>query len=242
MAELFYLKKYNQIGDHNFEQNMEEEDKNLKILFADGICLTKINLINFNNLTTLDISENNLTRIDTLPINLLELSCEGNNVEFICDHEKLESLDCNKNNLERLGKYPKLKTLYCSDNKIETIDFYENLQKIVCCNNKNIKIDERNNLIFLNCSNTNITKINFINLEELDISNNKKLTNNDIKFLSKIKYLDITNTPITHIDFYDTLNCLLINIGNDNIFLDEKYKNKKFNVSTYKESFVISFV
>lgn len=159
-SELVYL----DLSDNPLRE-LENLPLGLKYLLIVQTKLTKINLIELENLQYLDISINNLSScIDGLPSNLIYLNCSQceitrlDNLPFM-----LKNLVCINNNIKSLDMLPQcLEYLNCNHNQITNLnDLPNNLKELVCSNNK---ITELNNLpqklIKLNCENNEIIKFN----------------------------------------------------------------------------------
>jgi Leucine-rich repeat (LRR) protein len=147
----------------------DEENKKKKIMYyfnkfidlniITNICVTNIDLqnlkelVNFKNLIYLNLSNNNIKKIETLPTKLVYLNLKNNKIKTICNLNtitNLEKIDLSYNNI----KYIK--------NII--------LEKVIYINLSN------NNLNYNTLKNLNLT-----NLKYIDISYNKIKFNHDIK-------------------------------------------------------------
>ena len=100
-----------------------------------------------NYTTHLDISSNFLMKLDTsrLPLTLVELICNNNDLCYIGDLSKftqLKVVNVNNNNLEYLPKMPQsLEILWCNNNKIKhLIDIKEMSLIHLDCSNNNLKM------------------------------------------------------------------------------------------------------
>ncbi len=169
----------------------------LEYLLAVG---TKINSINFTNLTSLiylDISINNfenqdifnglpdqlkylncsqceISHLDNLPTHLNKLICINNNIKTLnMLPETLEYLDCDHNDIMELDNLPiGLSHLICSFNKIKNLN---NLPP---------------NLLSIDCSSNNI--VSMVNLPKTLIESNIKYDNNNdlIKYNENINGIE----------------------------------------------------
>ena len=134
----------------------------------------------FNNLTSLDVSNNiKLKRLD-------------------CDHNELTSLDVSKN--------VALKKLECSSNDLTSMDVSKNvaLETLYCAGNQLDLLDVSKNvaLEYLNCHFNNLTSLdvsNNIKLKRLDCDHNE-LTSLDVSKNVALEYLGCTGNQLTSLD------------------------------------------
>ncbi len=140
----------------------------------------------FTNLTYLDCSLNQLTKLDVSHNTMLEgMNCSNNPLGSldVSNNTKLNFLDCHSNNLTSLdvSKNTRLETFWCYDNQLTTLD-----------------VSNSTNLYDLSCYGNNLTVLNFggiVNLIELDCDDNQ------------LKELDVhLNRDLEHLDCRD--NCL----------------------------------
>lgn len=172
---------------------------------VDGtVSLTPKNLAAIENVTSLDVSEKNLSDLS--------------GIEYFVN---LTSLDCQKNQLASLNvsSLTKLNILYCQNNQLKTLDVSSltKLSILSCQNNQLTTLDVSQNtaLSNLNCSNNQLSELNVANnpklqtlscadnrLEALDIEKNTSLStlycnNNQLAELSVSK-----NTVLTKLYCY----------------------------------------
>ena len=102
-------------------------------------------ILNYNNLTHLNCSDNNLIELPELPSELVKLSCCYNKLTYLpMLPQKLKALDCSCNNLIDLPELPQnLEILYCYINKLTKLpDLPNNLITLYCNDNYIININE----------------------------------------------------------------------------------------------------
>lgn len=178
---------------HNLEyldlsDNPLEELKNLplglKYLLIVQTKLTKINLIELENLQHLDISINNLSScVDSLPENLIYLNCSQ------CEITKLSNLPFT------------LENLVCVNNQIESLEMLpENLIKLNCDHNEITDLNNLpNSLEELVCSDNSITKLDNLPPNLIKLNYEKNLIDCNISDLMQFKntVLNIRGRKIT---------------------------------------------
>lgn len=112
----------------------------------------------FSALQTLDCSDNQLTSLPSLPINLGELKCNNNNLNSLPNlPASLQHLECSHNNLTSLPSLP------------------INLQIFICDQNQLLNLPSLpNSIMSFNCSNNNLTSLQSLppNLYQFDCSYN----------------------------------------------------------------------
>ncbi len=117
----------------------------------------------FSCLRILNISHNNIKRINTLPPNLIKLICSNNNLTTLPPlPDFLESLFCDHNQLKQLPKLPRwLTTLHCRYNRLNNLPkLNKYLKDLVCCfNNLNALPKLNDSLIELYCEHNQLTKL-----------------------------------------------------------------------------------
>ena len=168
------------------------------------VSLTPENLAAIENVTSLDVSEKNLSDLSGIEyfINLISLDCKKNNLTSldVSNLTKLTALTCNDNQLASLdvSSLTKLSILYCQYNQLTTLDVSQNtaLWNLNCSNNQLSELDVANNpkLQTLSCADNR--------LEALDIEKNTSLStlycnNNQLAELSVSK-----NTMLTKLYCY----------------------------------------
>jgi hypothetical protein len=181
----------------------------------------------FTALETLELSHNKITKINKLPKTLVELTCKHNKLTSLNISGKLrrlKKLDCSHNELVSLNdsNLSTLEILICEHTKLTGLPYLENIKKIICNNNKITDIKSYPNLLYIDCKYNNIRSIESCNkLIDLICSYNNDLT--ILPNLINIKYIEIINTDITTIEYYDTLYelfCGITQIKN----ISNKYK------------------
>jgi hypothetical protein len=138
--------------------------------------------INYNsNIYNLDVSNNNIVNIISLPKNIKKLNCAYNKISNIyLSRYHLKELIINNNQLTELllKKYSKIKLLNCSNNKI-----------------KNLNLSNKNNIIslyYLNIKSNQIDKIYLNNISKFTYLNIKNNPNIDI-IIQNREYIKIDN-------------------------------------------------
>jgi len=210
----------------------------IKHLFINNNKLNgEINLTMFKLITTLDIANNNITKI-ILPNSLEELKCSDNNLTELIGAPNLQRLNCVNNKLITLDKYIKLTILESSYNKLSNINKLINLQKLIINDNPLNYLCLSNNLIYLDMSNTLITDTivlnNMTNLKYL-IANNTKIKN--IPILNNLIHLEIINTPIEKLYFYKNIDIILFS-ANLTKCVSNKYKSHNYIIKLRNNSII----
>lgn len=192
--------------------------KNLTWLDLTRNKLTDLPFMNLQQLQGLGLSENKFKKIPITVFNLISLRKFGffsNRLQIlpplICNLVNLIKLDLSNNQLEylpkELFKLKKLVWLNLSNNKLKSISGINELRQLeelglgnnqltdLCINLPNLKILPAYN----NCISK--VKIKCINLEKLDLSDNK-IENIDWRILEsrKLKYLNIKNNLLKKIE------------------------------------------
>jgi len=189
----------------------------------------------FIKLIILDVSVNNLKKLNKLPKNLIEFCCFENeltDITSVYNCKLLKILYINKNNiidLRFLEGHPNLEILFANYNKIEEIPKnLPKIRKIQITNNKLNKIYSYFNLIYLDCRNNNIIQLEHQeNLRDLIISHNKQLK--EIPIMDTLRYLEIVFTGIEKIKYMKKLQELIC-IKDSIKYISSKYKiNKSVN-------------
>ncbi|KLL04845.1 MAG: hypothetical protein MRERV_1c097 [Mycoplasmataceae bacterium RV_VA103A] len=195
----------------------------------------ELDLSDFTNLEKLECSGNKLTNLNISNCHQLKA--------LYCDHNQLTSLN--------LSKCINLTELYCFDNKLTKLDLTDltQLEEIGCNNNYLTNFDysslSSEKLNWLNISNNNLPEQDlsvfsrFINLEGLRIGNDdqeKKTKQNiynrfsgsleSLKNLTKLRYLDISNTDINR-----GWECLPANMKKISFSSEERPESKVKEIS-----------
>jgi Leucine-rich repeat (LRR) protein len=92
------------------------------------------------SLVTLNISSNNITKLENLEESLISnLNISNNKISEITNikNTEMKILNITNNNLNRIENLPNsLTTLFCSSNNITTLKLNDNLKILFCCDNK----------------------------------------------------------------------------------------------------------
>jgi hypothetical protein len=205
------------------------QDNNLKTLS---------DLLDFHSLEVLDISHNHITKFNKLPPSLSELNCKYNELYMLPSYiecPNLILLNCENNKIKEMPQYNLLKTVLCGNNELEEI-LGLTAEKISCNNNKILSIEKCYNLLYLDCSNNpihylcDVDKLTdlIMNSTHIDILPNFK----------NLKYIEMFNTNIKCIQYFETLEDLFINT-NTTKKISKLYKiNKEIIINTYKEKLI----
>ncbi len=181
-----YVKQYD--TDHNGALSTEER-KSVTEMDVIGNVADVTGIENFTALKTLEVDNQQLTKLDVSKLTELEtLLCSGN---------QLTTLNLTKNT--------KLIHFTCSDNQLETLNLAKNtaLTDIGCSNNQLTKLDVANNtaLVTLDCSDNQLTSLNVAKntaLADLRCYNNQ-LTTLDLSTNVNLEYLECANNQLTSI-------------------------------------------
>ena len=179
----------------------------IKCLFiAENDLETLPDLTDFKKLEILEIGNNNICDIGTLPTSLIEFCCRSNKLNCLPSIQEcpnLERIDCTSNTIQEVPQYPKLKSLICSQNRITAILSMVNLEKLVCNYNNINYIENSAKLKYLDCSYNKLLKLNdYDNLVDLICSHNN-LT--ELPLYRHVKYLEIFNTNIKCVPYMANL-------------------------------------
>ncbi len=128
-------------------------------------------------------------------INLIELSCLGNNLQVINTNtlSLLEIFSCGFNNLQSLdiSQNSSLRWFFCNHNPMSTLDITNNpnLTRVSFNNTPLSEIDFQSN------QSLELIRINFTNLQSIDVTN-----------ITSLITLDVSNTNITTVDLTQNSN------------------------------------
>lgn len=141
-----------------------ELNENIENLVCDKNFITSMpGLYRFNRLTKMDISNNFIKELDSLPPNIKRLLCDGNNLTWLPDlPDSLTCIDMSANSLTELPKLPpNLVTLYCETNRIKYIkNLPGGLRTLDCSYNRIKSIDTiPSSMKTLYCNNNRLTRI-----------------------------------------------------------------------------------
>jgi hypothetical protein len=179
----------------------------------------------FSKLKVLDISDNPIEEILSLPQFLEELVCNNCSLKYICGHSKLKKLHIMDNKICDINEYPCLLDLKCDNNNIEYINFFPKLKFLCCANNPIKKIDLIPNLKMIDCSITLLEgEINFAPLLTHLICNKTKIS--DISQLSEIEGIEFIDSNIKCLPYFSRLKSIIF--SDKDIKLSPKYKILKF--------------
>jgi len=253
--------------EFRFNESKESNNTDLDLRHLDLISLPKeINLNIFNNLLHLFLSNNKLAgKIDFSKfINLLTLDLDNNSVTEIILPEKLIELSMNNNLLSVLSCNMNLARLKISNNKLNNINFSNKLE-IIEIDNNNLNNININNLMYLKrliifcnpLNNISISKsIEYIDISETNISeiictsdtcNLEHLVANKCKNLkyipkseklNKIKNLELINTPIEKLYYYDNFELIILQF-NLTKNISKKYKENDANIQIRKNILLV---
>ena len=237
--KIFKDEKYDNLDLSKLNENMVNkvfkskiflENKNkIKHLFINESKLKNLdNLPMCEDLETLDISDNKLTKLPILSKKIKELNINNNNIEdinILNKYNSLEILDSSNNKIKELPSLNNCKIINIDDNFIEKInDEYPKLKKLYINNNKLKNLNNLPKLEILEISNNNINNVSKLkNLKEL-VCNNLEIIN--LSYLDNLESLEIINTNINKLDYFKYLN-VVITDKND-FELSEKYKINTF--------------
>jgi len=213
-----------QVSEAEVINNLFLSNQNISSLVGIEAFINLIDLwCGFNNLTTLDLSQNNM---------LEKLSCDTNQLTNvnITQNLLLKYLYCGLNNLQELdvSNNSSLIELFCHGNELQSIDVSSNsnLTHISIFSNllTSIDVTQNINLISFEIGNNNLTNLdvteninllslriyynqitsliltNNINLVQLGCSNNQLTGNLDLSQNSGLNLLICTDTQLTSID------------------------------------------
>ena len=123
-------------------KNEGNESKIEKYTIEDDIINIELNnykslsFLNYNNLTDLNCSYNQLTELKNLPDSLLYLNCRQNKLKKIILPPNLKTFECTYNQIEILDMPDSLEEVYCGSNKIKKIvHISKNLKHFICFDN-----------------------------------------------------------------------------------------------------------
>ena len=154
-VEYFYQKKEIFTIDKDDIVNIDYFDKepyrDIEILFCVDQILENIDLLYTEDVLYIDCSENNIKKLDDLPINLKSLKCIDNKLKTLNNlPQKIKYLDCSLNEITEILNIPKeIIFLKCSSNDITFLEKLPNDMKILICdNNKISSLDNLHSQIF----------------------------------------------------------------------------------------------
>jgi Leucine-rich repeat (LRR) protein len=203
--------------------------RKIKFLFLNDNKLVDLGngLNQFDNLEVLDVAKNKLVSLNSLPVNLTELSCHNNKLVSIVSHHKLVKIDCSHNDMKTINKHDSLATLICEFNQLESVNTYPSLKWLTCKHNPLTKINKQLHLKYLDCSYTNLTGhiVNFPSLAHL-MCNGTKVSSLDDSL--NLKSLEIAGSLVRELPYYPELKDLIFKCD-DKLFVPLEYKIKEFH-------------
>lgn len=233
--------KHMDLTDNTFPKISTTISKKLKYLFMSDNNLTKIPdfVIMFPCLEVIDISYNNISRVDDIPVTLNELCIRDNPLSYfkinkICSSLKI--IDCSNCLLREIANnFTNLEILICSNNKLTSINNHCNLKKLICNSNKISHISDCVKLEYLDCNDNNILNNlsdDMIRLEHIVCSNTSI---NKLPYKSPLKTVESFNNKISELQYIPTLKEFLCN--NDQLkLISEKYKIE--SITEHKKKFL----
>ena len=225
--------------------------KNLKHLLLKGIKFELLEMVVFNELIKLNLSNNHIKDINALKSvkfdSLEKLYLNDNEIKNIkvlkyCELNKLKELNLSYNyiqdiNILEISNFNNLEILRLNNNKISDIKVLEicnfkELKELYLNNNKITRLDRLGRWNFkklkiLNISHNKISDIDilnncsFVELKKLDLSHNNI---SDIKVLAKVKFAKLEKLYLKH-NFITDINILEKCVFNKLIKLDLTYNN-----------------
>ncbi|CAL6084870.1 Conserved_hypothetical protein [Hexamita inflata] len=172
--------------------------------------ITSLNITNYEiinlqalfnyNLENLSIVSNQFSYFEKSQFHLLKnivtlslKECNFREIRFLQDITELKELTLNENNLENSDfidcQFRKLQVLNVSYNNLESLDYLDISQNLFRINASYNKIK----VLFKECSQV-------LEIDELDLSNNKLNDISGLRLCTKLKYLNISYNSLTHID------------------------------------------
>jgi len=203
----------------------------VKYLFLSENKLTQLNDLSFmENLVVIDLCNNNLSSVPTLPVTIEELLVMNNKINGINSlgqYPFLKRINCSNNLIREIPIIDSVEILICENNKIEFIPKLPKLIKLMATNNRIKNLLDYDNLRILEIENNGLENINGCkNLRELYCNCNNIST---LKNLNKIEVIHCYKTNITKLDYFDTLKELMCDYR-ANMTLSKYYKIIKSDV------------
>lgn len=213
--------------DSNFNNKIEaSEASQVSYLNLSGSTISTLEgVLSFNNLQTLNCSNNKISSLDLSNlINLKDLDCQKNVLNSISLNNlvNLQNLNCQTNYLSSINLIglKNLQTLNCSGNNFSSLDLQglSNLQNLDCHNNSSyistLDLSGLVNLLQLNCSNVTMHTLivnDLVRLQQLNCSNNSLTELNLINSIDLVM-LDCSNNDLISVNVngltkLEDLNC-----------------------------------
>lgn len=203
--------------------------KNITYKTINELILTEENL---NTINSIVCESCNINFISLTNFNFLtHLNCSFNNINKLIIPPSLTDLKCNNNNLVELFVPKNLVFLNCSNNNLKKITFEENSNcKILLCKTNSLKeLDCNNKLRFLFCQHNQLTSLNLKNVIIVNCSNN--LINHIVFNINPLlkSFISLNNNfKKIYIPYY-IKNICLYNENLETIYLNQQdYNNKTF--------------
>lgn len=213
-----------------------------------------------NNLTTLDLSKNELLtylQCDKNQLTSLNLSANTKLNTLRCRNNKLGSLDISQNDLQflycsnnqltslNLNNHISLKDVDCSYNELSTLEIgtKSNLIRISCQQNNLVSLDVNNvpKLQYLNCNSNQLTQLDVSHnpeLKELECQSNQ-LTSLDVSKNINLKHLQCRINHLTSLDISNCATGIDFN-GDSNTYSITFDGNMKFDLNTLPGHFDVT--
>ncbi|UHR02678.1 hypothetical protein LV469_08585 [Peptoniphilus sp. GNH] len=231
---------------YNFHTYRELDIKNLKgIEYFKN--LKKLQCVNNNNLTSLDLSKNTAltelicigTKLTSLDLSnntaLTKLDCYENQLSSLVlgENKVLTELDCYNNQLTSLdlSKNTALTELNCYNNQLTSINLSENtsLTKLACFNNQLTSLDLSKNtaLTELNCDRNQLTGLDLSGNAALTILYccENQLTSLDVSKNTTLTKLICFNNQLINLDLSKNTNLVDLECSNNKITKLDLSKN-----------------
>lgn len=189
--------------------------RNLRYLSIRHTKIKNVPILDNPLLIELDVSDNEITRIDGFSDSLRKVTCGCNYLSSLPDTNNVEYINCYDNRFEQFPKVGNnLKTLYINNNNIRVLSNFYNLEHLACTHNKIHKVTFLSKkLKTLNISYNLITSFTQLqNIHSINISHNniRVLPNSE-----HLLYLKCNDTQITYLPYYPKLKHLFCyNINN----------------------------
>lgn len=250
LTSLFCWSQTTLIPDPNFEQALI--DLGYDIAPINGSVPT----ININTIDHLDVNLKNITNLTGIEDfnNLTILECTRNQLTNfdVSQNIKLEQLYCNGNQLNNIDvtKNINLQILWCYSNLLTALDVTKNsnLISLVCWENNLTNLDTSNNteLVVLGCEMNKITSLNLTNnkklsrfqcrdnlLTSLDITNNTNLSSLDCG-LNQLTNLDLSNNKMLNTLLCSNNNLIELDLTQNPLLLNFECINNNLCVLNIK--------
>jgi hypothetical protein len=221
----------------NFE-TLSKHIYKIKYLFLSNNLLKTIDLSLFNNLIVIDLSNNKLKNIPTLPKMIEELVIHDNQIENeeLYKYECLKRLNISSNKLTKINPIKSLELLICDDNSIKCIQSFPKLKKLTCERNCITDIIDCPNLEILECNDNKLVSLsNLTKLIELYCNNNKIIS---LSNFPMINILYCIKNCMTVIEYYPALIELACDY-NTSVMISKKYNDRIEDTHIYDKYAVL---